>query len=168
MMGKSGSCFMAFAKSTMSSLTVVMSAVLLSSLFLTAPGLAGEFPAPNFTAPRAFDAGANCFSVAVGDFNGDGASDLAVADIDSDKISILLSKADGTFQPAANYAAGMAPVSVAVGDFNGDGKLDLVVANDEVWDVSSLSYTNGISVVLGNGDGRFQHAISFGAGTSPR
>ena len=168
MMGKSVSCFTAFAKSTMSFLTVVVTAVLLSSLFHTAPAVAGGFPAPNFTAPRAFDAGANCFSVAVGDFNGDGASDLAVADIDSDKVSVLLSKGDGTFQPAANYAVGMAPVSVAVADFNGDGKLDLVVANDDAWDVSSLTYTNGISVLLGNGDGRFQPAISFGAGTSPR
>src|SRR5439155_808712 len=111
---------------------------------------------------------ANCFSVAVGDFNGDGASDLAVADIDSDKVSVLLSRGDGTFQPAANYAVGMAPVSVAVADFNGDGKLDLVVANDDVWDVSNLTYTNGISVLLGNGDGKFQPAVSVGAGTSPR
>src|SRR5439155_1345431 len=111
---------------------------------------------------------ANCFSVAVGDFNGDGASDLAVADIDSDKVSVLLSRGDGTFQPAANYAVGMAPVSVAVADFDGDAKLDLVVANDDVWDVSNLTYTNGISVLLGNGDGKFQPAVSFGAGTSPR
>ena len=168
MMGKSVSCFVAFAKSTMSFLTVVMSAVRLSSLFDTAPAVAGEFPAPNFTAPGTFDAGANCFSVAVGDFNGDGASDLAVADIDSDKVSVLLSRGDGTFQPAANYAVGMAPVSVAVADFNGDGKLDLVVANDDVWDVSNLTYTNGISVLLGNGDGKFQPAVSVGAGTSPR
>ena len=92
MMGKSVSCFMAFAKSTMSFLTVVMSAVLLSPLFHTAPAVAGGFPAHNFTAPRAFDAGGNCFSVAVGDFNGDGASDLAVADVDSDKVSISVVK----------------------------------------------------------------------------
>ena len=168
MTGKSVSCFMAFVKSTMSFLTVVVTAVRLSSLFQTTPAVAGVSPAPNFTAPRTFDAGANCFSVAVGDFNGDGASDLAVADIDSDKVSVLLSRGDGTFQPAANYAVGMAPVSVAVADFNGDGKLDLVVANDDVWDVSNLTYTNGISVLLGNGDGKFQPAVSVGAGTSPR
>src|SRR5207253_1635511 len=148
--------------------TVVVLAVLLSALFHSAPVLAGGFPAPNFGSARAFDAGASCFSVAVGDFNGDGTSDLAVADIDSDKVSVLLSKGDGTFQPAANYAVGMAPVYVAVADFNGDGKLDLVVANDEVWDVSNLTYTNGISVLLGSGDGKFQPAVSFGAGTSPR
>ncbi|PYJ97759.1 MAG: VCBS repeat-containing protein [Verrucomicrobia bacterium] len=167
MMGRSVSCFMAFAKSTMSFLTVVVTAARVSSLFHTAPAVAGGSPAPNFTAPRAFDAGGNCFSVAVGDFNGDGASDLAVADFDSDQVSVLLSKGDGTFQPAANYAVGMAPVSVAVADFNGDGKPDLVAANDDVWDVSSLTYTNGISVLLGKGDGSFQPAISFGAGTSP-
>src|SRR2546429_9652433 len=133
MMGKSVSCFMAFAKSTMSFLTVVVTAARLSSLFYTAPAVAGGSPAPNFTAPRAFDAGGNCFSVAVGDFNGDGASDLAVADVDSDKISVLLSRADGTLQPAANYAAGMAPVSVSVADFYGDGKLGIAVAYDYLW-----------------------------------
>src|SRR5437667_368437 len=168
MMGKSVSCFVAFAKSTMSFLTVVMSAVRLSSLFDTAPAVAGEFPAPNFTAPGTFDAGANCFSVAVGDFNGDGASDLAVADIDSDKVSVLLSRGDGTFQPAANYAVGMAPVSVAVADFNGDGKLDLAVASYHVWDNSKLGFTNGIvSVLLGKGDGSFRAAVNYSAGMRP-
>src|SRR2546430_13048764 len=146
MMGKSVSCFMAFAKSTMSFLTVVVTAARLSSLFYTAPAVAGGSPAPNFTAPRAFDAGGNCFSVAVGDFNGDGASDLAVADVDSDKISVLLSRGDGTFEPGANYAVGTAPVSMAVGDFNGDGKPDPGVANVDSGEGCGLLCKRGISV----------------------
>src|SRR3989442_1125596 len=154
MTGKSVSCFMAFAKSTMSFLTVVVTAVRLSSLFDTAPAVAGEFPAPNFTAPRTFDAGANCFSVAVGDFNSDGKPDLVVANLDSHDVSVLLGNGDGTFRAAGNHGAGMEPVSVAVGDFNRDGKLDLAVASYLAWDNSKLGFTNGIvSVLLGKGDG---------------
>jgi len=97
-------------------------------------------------------------SVAVGDFNGDGKLDLAVANSGSNNVSILLGKGDGTFQAAVNYATGTEPFSVAVADFNGDGKLDLVVANEG---------SNNVSILLGNGDGTFQAAVDYGAGTYP-
>ena len=44
----------------------------------------------NFSAPTNFAAGDVPLSVAVGDFNGDGKQDLAVANFDSDNVSILL------------------------------------------------------------------------------
>jgi uncharacterized protein (UPF0548 family) len=104
-------------------------------------------------------------SVAVGDFNGDGKPDLAVANYGSSgpaftngSVSLLMGNGDGTFQAAVNYAAGLNPISVAVSDFNGDGKLDLVVAN---------SGSTNTSVLLGNGDGTFRPAVSYGAETAP-
>ena len=42
-------------------------------------------------------------SVAVGDFNGDGKLDLAVANYGSSNVSILLGNGDGTFKAAVNY-----------------------------------------------------------------
>jgi hypothetical protein len=45
------------------------------------------------------------------------------------------------FQAAVNYAAGSG--FLAVGDFNGDGRPDLATANS----------SNGITVLLGDGDG---------------
>jgi len=45
-----------------------------------------------------------------------------------------------------------------VGDFNADGKPDLAVAN---------SGSDDVSVLLGNGDGAFQTAVNYGAGSVP-
>src|SRR5437867_2555895 len=94
--------------------------------------------------------------MAVGDVNGDGRPDLAVANVNSGDVSVLLGNGDGTFQPALTFAAGYAPYSVAVGDFNGDGRPDL----------ATIAGT-GVSVLLGNGDGTFQPALTFAAGNSP-
>src|SRR5713226_1817210 len=72
---------------------------------------------PGFLAPLAFDAGRGPYSVAVGDFNGDGHLDLAVANAGSGTVSVLLGNGDGSFQTARNFPAGSGPRSVAVGDF---------------------------------------------------
>jgi hypothetical protein len=69
------------------------------------------------------------YGVAAGDFNGDRISDLAVANYNSNTVSVLLGKGDGSFQPAVSYPVGSNPESVAVGDSNGDGIPDLAVAN---------------------------------------
>src|SRR6266700_3268705 len=79
--------------------------------------------------------------VAVGDFNGDGKPDLAVANLNDNTLSILLGNGDGTFQPAQTFLVDSDPVYATVGDFNGDGVQDLAVAN-----LHALT----ISVLLGN------------------
>jgi hypothetical protein len=91
-------------------------------------------------------------SIAVADFNGDGKADLAVADSQTETVSVLLGDGNGNFQPPVNYAVGSFPLSVAVGDFNNDGKADLAVSNSNGYDVS---------ILLGNGDGTFQQAVGF-------
>ena len=80
-----------------------------------------------FQAAVNYNVGTNPFSVAVGDFNGDGKPDLVVTNYTSstsdNSVSVLLGNGDGTFQPALNSAAGTDLISVAVGDFSGDGIL---------------------------------------------
>jgi len=96
-------------------------------------------------------------SVAVADLNGDGlpdavtvASNLLAA---TGTVSVLLSKADGSFAPPTAYPvpAVMPRVSsavngVGIADVNADGKLDIVT---------------GQGVLLGNGDGSFRPFAAF-------
>lgn len=102
--------------------------------------------------------------VAVGDFNGDGKPDLAVANsYFSNSIGILLGNGNGTFQQAVSYDSGGGfPATIIPVDLNGDGKLDLVVANQ------SQCYPCGqngvISVLLGKGDGTFQLVHMYDSG----
>jgi hypothetical protein len=94
------------------------------------------FPEPSPTVSNP-DPVATCRVIAVADFNNDGASDLLLEGLTED--SLLLSNGHGTFTPQIQAVPGIVK---AVADMNGDGKLDLVDSD-------------GVSVVLGNGDGTF-------------
>ena len=65
----------------------------------------------------------------MGDFNGDGNSDLATANPTSNNVSILPGNGNGTFGAASYFDVGSNPYFVVVGDFNLDGKSDLAAAN---------------------------------------
>ncbi len=78
------------------------------------------------------------YSVAIGDLNGDGFLDLAVANSSSNTVSVLLGTGGGAFAAATLFSVGGRPRSVAIGDLNGDGLLDLAVAQGP----------SGVSVLL--------------------
>lgn len=109
-----------------------------------------------------FTTGANPNGVAVGDFNGDGKQDVAIADSGSGQMTVLLGNGSGSFTtaPGSPFALGSEPVAVAAGDFNGDGILDLAVTD--------LSY-NLVSILPGNGDGTFSLAadVAYATGSQP-
>ncbi len=85
-----------------------------------------------------YPAGLTPLGVAVGDFNGDFNADLAVANANSNDVSVLIGGHDGSFAAPTNYPAGAFPKAVAAGDFNGDGASDLALANEDSANVSVL------------------------------
>jgi hypothetical protein len=69
------------------------------------------------------------------------------------------------FLPAVTYGSGGSPpMSVAVADLNGDGKPDLVVANFCAAAGNCLGNAGVVGVLLGNGDGTFLTAVTYGSG----
>lgn len=72
------------------------------------------------------------------DLNADNILDLAVANQDSNDISILLGNGDGTFQPQQQFVNVYRARSIAVGDLNVDGAPDLATGNEASNDVSVL------------------------------
>src|SRR5713101_2887005 len=60
----------------------------------------------SFGAKTDFGTGSFPFSVAVGDFNGDGKLDLAVANFSGDTVSILLGAGTGTFGLKTDFGTG--------------------------------------------------------------
>ena len=99
-----------------------------------------------------YPVGSYPIALVTGDFNGDGRTDLAVANSYDNDVSILLGNGDGTFQNQVTYKVGSSPDALVTGDFNGDGRTDLAVAN---------SGSNDVSILLGNGDGTFTDPGQF-------
>jgi hypothetical protein len=95
----------------------------------------------------------------VGDLNGDGNADIAVAD--SEGIALLSGNGQGQFQNFISVKTGISPSSLTIGDFDEDGLPDLAVTNygdrtniDEV-----LFEHSKVAVYLNKGDGSFKPPI---------
>ena len=85
------------------------------------------FGAPTFIEPTAQAGGA--IAVALGDLDGDGVLDLAVANRHRDSVSVLLGLGDGSFAAPREIGVGVAPVDLAIADYDQDGRGDIVTAD---------------------------------------
>ncbi|MFQ5657465.1 MAG: FG-GAP-like repeat-containing protein, partial [Candidatus Methylomirabilales bacterium] len=119
-------------------------------------------------------------SVAVADFDGDGALDFAVvnfaiSDVRNSSVSILFqgeppeeppvvllqaqSASGPQFSSPLTIEVGKGPSDLVVADFNGDQKLDLAVAN---------TFSNTISIIRGQGSRQFSAPQTLDAGDGPQ
>jgi hypothetical protein len=100
--------------------------------------------------------------IAVGDFNNDNRSDLAIANSGRNNIGIMLGNGNGDFGVQITFSTGVfsSPYAIAIGDFNGDDQLDLAVTNQDA---------ENVGILLGIGNGTFLTPITFstGAGSFP-
>jgi VCBS repeat protein len=81
--------------------------------------------------------GASPTAVAIGDFDGDRIGDVAVANMASHNVTVLLGSRSG-WRPAKGspFSVGKGPMAIALHDLNGDGKADIVTGNGGSADVS--------------------------------
>ncbi|MFZ1375699.1 MAG: VCBS repeat-containing protein [Geothrix sp.] len=105
----------------------------LSVLLQGAPG--------TFAAPVHYNTGYRAVALAVGDLNGDGKPDIAVAceglPGDPGAVSVFLqtppaAATPGVFQGAVDYRGAWGPMGVAIADMDGDGHPDLVLADGDI------------------------------------
>jgi len=99
---------------------------------------------PTFATKVDFPTGLRPDSVSIGDINGDGLPDLALANLDGGTASILLNTTPTgattpTFATKVDFPTGFVSADISIGDFNRDGKPDLAVA---------IFGTNNASILL--------------------
>jgi len=126
----------------------------------------------DFQPPVTYDSGSvDATSVAVADLNGDGKPDVVVAHVcdycteGTGTVGILLGNGDGSLGSPVTYGSGgFVATSVAIQDVNGDGKPDLLVANGYACSDPRCDTPGVVGVLLGNGDGTFESAVSYSSG----
>jgi hypothetical protein len=101
----------------------------------------------------------------VADFNRDGDLDFAVAnEIFFGVVTASLGDGHGGFTPAGSFStAAINSVAIVAGDFNGDGSPDLATLSHCA---DGQCHNGSLSVLLGNGDGSFQPAVTYPIGVT--
>ncbi len=103
-------------------------------------------------------------SVSIGDLDGDGKPDLAVANSGAAMVSVLRNTGSSgavSFASKVDFPAGINPTNVSIDDLDGDGKLDLAVANYGSNTVSVYRNTGSSGTIS------FATKVDFTTGTNP-
>jgi len=106
-----------------------------------------------------FAAGTTPAYLALGDFNRDGKTDVAVVnDTSAGTMSLLIGDGNGSLQTPISFGVGPNPSFIVAADFNLDGNLDLAVAN---------TGSNTVSILMGTGTRVFLPQMEFSVGSAP-
>ncbi len=133
-------------------------------------GTNGSITTGSFATKVDYNTGFNPRSLAIGDLDGDGKPDMAVANAGSTTLSVFRNVSatgvinNGSFAPKVDFASGSAPVSVAIGDLDGDGRSELVVTNQGSNTVSVFRNTSASGSI---GAGSFAAKVDFTTGAAP-
>jgi len=130
----------------------------------------GSISPSSFAAKVDFTTGADPRIVSIGDLDGDGRPEMAVANFAGATVSVFRNTAASgsitinSFAAKVDFATGATPTSVVMGDLDGDGKPDLVVAN---YGANSVSVYRNTTTVGTINSGSFAAKIDFTTGSSP-
>jgi len=116
-----------------------------------------------FGAVATYAAGARPYGLTSGDFDGNGALDLAAANWQGQTVHILLGVVEageptGAFVPGPIVPAGGQPFQIVAADFDEDGILDLATALN---DRSQVAVLRGLGAA-GVGNGNFAAPVTYG------
>ena len=130
----------------------------------------GTLTAASFAVRADISAGQYISSLAVGDLDLDGRSDIAVTNLYSGTVSVFRNTTTAGVINVSSFAAGVSspagnfPRFVVIRDMDGDGKSDLVIANERSNNVSVLHNTSVPGNIVSTS---FATKADFAAGSSP-
>jgi uncharacterized repeat protein (TIGR03803 family)/surface protein len=125
----------------------------------------GSITTSDFDLKVDFIAGTNPYAVAIGDLDGDGKADLAVANTNNATVSVFRNTgSSGTVSYATkiDLTTGINPNHVAIGDLDGDGKADLAVTNGTSLTVSVFRSTGSSGTIS------YAPKVDFATGSNPK